>query len=217
LEALVARNPAHVVVGAAPGAGAHQLAEHVEQLEPDVVLVALEPHDAPDADTSPGGAFPALLPTPGGDGRASPAVVLLADLPEAEPAAWAAAALRAGVRAVLPREAGEAEIAAAVDAAAAGLVVLPGALVESLLPAAAPALPPRAPAPAGSPGQSLTPREAEVLGMLAEGLPNKLIAPRLGISEHTVKFHIASIFEKLGASSRTEAVTIGARRGLIML
>ncbi|HKC74673.1 MAG TPA: response regulator transcription factor, partial [Chloroflexota bacterium] len=63
----------------------------------------------------------------------------------------------------------------------------------------------------------LTPREIEVLGMLAEGLGNKTIARRLGISEHTVKFHVGSIFAKLDASSRTEAVTLGARRGLIML
>jgi DNA-binding NarL/FixJ family response regulator len=67
------------------------------------------------------------------------------------------------------------------------------------------------------PNQALTPREIEVLGMLAEGLGNKTIARRLGISEHTVKFHVGSIFTKLNASSRTEAVTLGARQGLIML
>jgi DNA-binding NarL/FixJ family response regulator len=53
--------------------------------------------------------------------------------------------------------------------------------------------------------------------MMAEGSGNKQIAFRLGISEHTVKFHVASIFAKLGASSRTEAVTLGVRRGLVML
>jgi NarL family two-component system response regulator YdfI len=56
-----------------------------------------------------------------------------------------------------------------------------------------------------------------VLGELARGVPNKTIAARLAISEHTVKFHIASIFAKLGVASRTEAVTQGVRRGLIML
>jgi len=61
----------------------------------------------------------------------------------------------------------------------------------------------------------ITPREIEVLRMLAEGLPNKEIAGRMRISDHTVKFHISSILEKLGASTRTEAVTIGIRRGLI--
>jgi DNA-binding NarL/FixJ family response regulator len=65
--------------------------------------------------------------------------------------------------------------------------------------------------------QPLTPREIEVLGMIAEGLGNKIIAARLGISEHTVKFHIASIFVKLNARSRTEAVTIGVRQGLLMI
>ncbi|HAZ43515.1 MAG TPA: DNA-binding response regulator, partial [Cyanobacteria bacterium UBA11369] len=59
--------------------------------------------------------------------------------------------------------------------------------------------------------------EIEVLGMLAEGMGNKTIARQLGISEHTVKFHVASILSKLNASSRTEAVTLGARLGLIML
>jgi two-component system, NarL family, response regulator YdfI len=68
-----------------------------------------------------------------------------------------------------------------------------------------------------TPAQPLTPREVEVLHMLAEGLGNKTIARRLGISEHTVKFHVGSIFAKLNASSRTEAVTLGVRQGLVML
>jgi DNA-binding CsgD family transcriptional regulator len=63
----------------------------------------------------------------------------------------------------------------------------------------------------------LTAREKEVLGLLARGLPNKRVARDLGISEHTVKFHVSSIFAKLGAQSRAEAVSIGARRGLISL
>lgn len=65
--------------------------------------------------------------------------------------------------------------------------------------------------------ESLTPREREVLAWLAEGLPNKAIAARLGISEHTVKFHVASIYGKLDASTRAEAVRRGLRRGLIAL
>ena len=72
-------------------------------------------------------------------------------------------------------------------------------------------------AAANIPVQPLTPREVEVLHMLAEGLGNKTIARRLGISEHTVKFHVGSIFSKLNASSRTEAVTVGVRQGLVML
>lgn len=66
-------------------------------------------------------------------------------------------------------------------------------------------------------GEPLTPREREVLEWLAEGLPNRLIAERLGISEHTVKFHVASIYGKLGVSTRAEAVRRGLRRGLIAI
>jgi DNA-binding NarL/FixJ family response regulator len=65
--------------------------------------------------------------------------------------------------------------------------------------------------------EELTAREIEVLRMLAEGFANKEIASRLGISDHTVKFHISSILAKLGASTRTEAVTLGVRKGLILL
>jgi DNA-binding NarL/FixJ family response regulator len=65
--------------------------------------------------------------------------------------------------------------------------------------------------------EALTARELEVLQLLASGLGNKEIASRLQISEHTVKFHVASIMGKLGAASRTEAVTVGIRRGLIMI
>lgn len=65
--------------------------------------------------------------------------------------------------------------------------------------------------------ESLTPRETDVLELLAEGLPNKAIAARLDISDQTVKFHVSSICGKLGASNRTEAVRLGVRRGLITL
>jgi len=63
----------------------------------------------------------------------------------------------------------------------------------------------------------LTPRELDVLAALADGASNKMIARRLGISFHTVKFHVASILEKLDAESRTEALAEAARRGLVML
>jgi DNA-binding NarL/FixJ family response regulator len=63
----------------------------------------------------------------------------------------------------------------------------------------------------------LTPREVEVLHLLAAGLPNKIIALRLGVSEHTAKFHVSSVLSKLGAASRTEAVTTAARRGILLL
>lgn len=65
--------------------------------------------------------------------------------------------------------------------------------------------------------EALTPREREILRLVAAGLPNKTIASRLRLSEHTIKFHLASIFSKLGAASRTEAVTRGIQLGLVMV
>lgn len=109
--------------------------------------------------------------------------------------------------AVAPPEAGPEELRAAVEAAAQGFVAVPRQLADQLAPRAT----------GEPPAESLTARESEVLGLLSQGLPNKQIALRLQISEHTVKFHIAAIFAKLGAASRTEAVSIGARQGLITL
>ena len=68
-----------------------------------------------------------------------------------------------------------------------------------------------------APQAEVTPRELQVLGLMAEGMPNKTIAARLGISEHTVKFHVNALLNKLGAHSRTEAVTRATRMGLIAL
>jgi DNA-binding NarL/FixJ family response regulator len=65
--------------------------------------------------------------------------------------------------------------------------------------------------------EALTPREVQVLELVAEGLPNKTIADRLSISDQTVKFHIASLSGKLGAANRTDAVRRAVRRGLITL
>ena len=65
--------------------------------------------------------------------------------------------------------------------------------------------------------EALTPREVQVLELLAEGLPNKAIAARLGISDQTVKFHVSAICGKLGAANRTDAVRRAVRRGLITL
>jgi DNA-binding NarL/FixJ family response regulator len=110
--------------------------------------------------------------------------------------------------AVVTPEASADELRAAVGAAAQGLVAVPRQLADQLTGVRAGIEPPAEP---------LTGRELEVLGLLSEGLPNKQIALRLQISEHTVKFHIASIFAKLNAASRTEAVSIGARQGLITL
>jgi DNA-binding NarL/FixJ family response regulator len=65
--------------------------------------------------------------------------------------------------------------------------------------------------------EPLTPREIQVLELLAEGLPNKAIAEQLAISDQTVKFHVASIYGKLGAANRTDAVRRAVRRGLVTL
>jgi DNA-binding NarL/FixJ family response regulator len=111
--------------------------------------------------------------------------------------------------AIVSPDAGPEELRAAVAAASQGFVAVPRQLADQLTGLRA--------LPAEGPAESLTAREAEVLTLLSEGLPNKQIALRLQISEHTVKFHIASIFAKLGAASRTEAVSIGARQGLITL
>jgi DNA-binding CsgD family transcriptional regulator len=73
------------------------------------------------------------------------------------------------------------------------------------------------PASASTPGDALTARELEVLALVAEGLPNKAIARELGISEHTAKFHVGSLLGKLGAGSRTEAVTLATRRGVLAI
>lgn len=130
-----------------------------------------------------------------------PVVALLPDETLA-PNAWAA-----GARALLLRDADPTTIAIALLAARQGLVVIDPTLADTVLSL-------RDPTP---PGEDLTPREAEVLALVAEGLPNKLIADRLDISENTVKYHLASILGKLGARTRTEAVIRAARLGLVML
>ena len=122
------------------------------------------------------------------------------------------AALGAGVRGLLPRGAPVAEIVAAIEAAAAGLTVVHPDLLALLFSPESKEIPQPAEFE-----QALTPRETEILNMMAEGLGNKQIAWSLKISEHTVKFHISSIFAKLHVSSRTEAVTSGIRQGLIVI
>jgi len=114
---------------------------------------------------------------------------------------------------IVPLDATAEQLQAAVRATAQGLIVLPTSrsswLYESSSFVEASNL--------AVPDESLTTREREVLELVSQGLSNKLIARRLQISEHTVKFHISSISTKLGASSRTDAVSRGLRRGLITL
>src|SRR5712692_7119691 len=171
LETLVKNSPSLKLVGSQQGI--RTIAQRVVELQPDVLLLDLEPEDS---------GFPALPAIGGG-------LPMVALVDEPEPG-WTAQALRSGVKAILPRDAGMDEILPAIQAAYAGLVLL---------------------------DPELTPREVEVLRMLAEGLGNRQMAQRLGISDHTVKFHISSILDKLGASTRTEAVTMGIRMGLILL
>jgi DNA-binding NarL/FixJ family response regulator len=136
------------------------------------------------------------------------ALLLLTDNVEA--AARALAALELPAWGVLPAGASPADVAAALEAVARGLVVMPAAAARG-----------RAARPPENDGQigasTLTTREHEVLVLASEGLSNREIASDLGISDHTVKFHLASIYAKLGASTRTEAVQRGLRSGLIEL
>jgi DNA-binding NarL/FixJ family response regulator len=117
-------------------------------------------------------------------------------------------ALRAGAHGVLSRATPTSTIAPAALAVAAGHWMLDAAFARSLLDLEGPA--PLAASP-------ISAREQEVLELLAEGLSNRDIATRLGISRHTAKFHVNAILEKLGAASRTEAVVLAARSGLLSL
>jgi len=117
--------------------------------------------------------------------------------------------LKSGVRAILARESDADDIVAAIYAAYRGQVLLSAEAAQNLAAVFGDQQEDSAML------EEITAREAEVLRMLAEGLANKDIARRLSISEHTVKFHISSILEKLGAATRTEAVMLGIRRGLI--
>lgn len=199
LESIVRASSELAMVGSSSDIAT--LAAMIEQHSPDVVLMQLGLHD----DEPVTEKLLALGVSP-----PAPAIVVLADDLHGD---WMTEALRLGVQGVLPRSATAEEIVPTVVAAAAGLVVLHADVFDSLV-SVLPSNPRTLPT---SPVQALTPREIEVLGMLAEGLGNKGIARRLSISEHTVKFHVSSIFTKLNASSRTEAVTLGARQGLIML
>jgi DNA-binding NarL/FixJ family response regulator len=188
LEALVASHPGIDLAGAYPDLTALEMA--LEALRPDVLLAAVPVEDL----------------APPADGRA-PVIVLLTN--ERTPT-WTREIFRLGVRALLSRDASAAEILAAVESAASGLAVVDPHELETLLASTATA-------PVSAETHTLTARELEVLRMMAEGAANKTIAWKLGISDHTVKFHVASILAKLNAASRTEAVTMGVRQGLILL
>jgi two-component system, NarL family, response regulator YdfI len=127
--------------------------------------------------------------------------------------------LKNGVRGILPREATAGEIGSAIVAAANNLIAAPPEILEMIVSSISiqdfsPETEKQSPTEWL---ESLTPREQEVLELLVEGESNKAIALHLNISEHTVKFHVASIFGKLGVNTRTEAVMQALRRGLVLL
>ncbi len=168
------------------------LASFARGTEPDVIVI--------DSDS-----VRDLLRVPAPDA----AIVLLTEISDARSISRL---LRSGVRAILSGESDPDDLLSAIYAAYDGLVLLSAPTAESLAAVYGDQL------DVGDElSEEITSRETEVLRMLAEGLVNKDIAVRLRISEHTVKFHISSILDKLGASTRTEAVTLGIRRGLITI
>jgi two-component system, NarL family, response regulator YdfI len=198
LETIIKTTPPLKLVSSAHSISA--LSAQARDFQPDIILADLERADPN---------FIALVSSIW-QAHAAPLFVILIDAPDSS---WTSRALRAGVKAILPRDALSEEIFSAIQAVHAGFVILDPEVTQELarhvhlesadhVPAAF---------------DDLTTREIEVLRMMADGLGNKQIASRLGISDHTIKFHISSILDKLGASSRTEAVTLGIRMGLILL
>jgi len=197
LAALLGATPGLQVVGQTTG-GDNLLAE-LDVFRPDAAVYDLGWSPQP-------GRLDALA------GTGLPLVVLLPDEEHAPATAAALAALGdaevPAVYGLLPREVEPHILAAALEAVAGGLVVLDPLLAAAVVPESA-----VTPAPT----EELTPRERDVLQLMAEGLANKAIAQRLGISDHTVKFHVNAILGKLGAQSRTEAVVRATRLGLLIL
>jgi len=196
LEAIVQADSRLELAGA--GSRTADLLTALRQFAPDVVLL-----DA-------GGTEVARLPPGLSDPSVAPAIVVLL---EPSRRSDILRALQAGVRGVIARDAHPGEITAALEAAHDGLAAFSPEILDLLLPASAEL--------AGEgelpPAEPLSERESEVLALMAEGAGNKEIAARLQISENTVKFHVSSILNKLGAATRTEAVTRGYKEGLILM
>jgi NarL family two-component system response regulator YdfI len=200
LETVVAGDRAVEVVGRS--ASLASAVRDIADAQPDVIVIQLDTFDVRE--------LAGLQATISGHaGFPFPAVVALAN---PRGMAGVARAVESGIRALLPLDASAAEIGGAIAAAVAGLVVLHPAFLEGMADVA-----PALRQPDATPATPLTERELEVLALMAQGLANKEIAGSLGISEHTVKFHIGSIFNKLDVSSRTEAVAEGIRAGLVLL
>jgi DNA-binding NarL/FixJ family response regulator len=171
-------------------AGTSRLASSIAVLSPDVVLWHVGAERALHVNDTP------EVP-----------LVVIVDQPEP---AWIHEFLSGKVRALLLGDASSAELVAAIQCAVSGLVTLSPKLRAFLRPGILTA-------DENEYAEHLTGREQEVLEMMMEGLSNKEIAMCLNVSTHTVKFHISSVLGKLGASTRTEAITIGLRRGLITI
>ncbi len=213
LQVLLARERRFQVVGAA--ADGLQAGQLIQELAPEVAVVALSSWELEEETLQE-------LRAAGASSRDRksrvPVVILTSQAAEPDDASQPPRG-----EALLPAEADPAQIAAAVCAVAAGLWVVHPNLGGKVTAGDEASMRARSGAPAVSASRAiganpaLTPRELEVLRMMADGLPNKAIAADLGITSHTVKFHIASILSKLDAESRTEAVTVGIRHGLILL
>ena len=194
LVAVLGTQPDFEVVGEA--ADGDEVVRLAESLGPDVILLDLE---------MPGTDGVAALEKLRDAGSAARTVVFTAyDTDER-----ILGSLRAGARGYLLKGASRQEIFGAIRTVHAGGSLMQPAVTDRLLE--------RIDRGDGRDTGNLTPRELEVLALLAHGLKNAEIAGRLFISERTVKFHVGSILAKLGADNRTEAVTIAAHRGLVRL
>jgi DNA-binding NarL/FixJ family response regulator len=194
------RDEAVVVAGGTPSAHEPPPMEDVD------VVIVVATHAMPLGD---------VLPSDGSDldeRVTGPATMVL--LERTEPSV-AQRAYAAGASAVLPIDAGAEELRAAVRAIASGLVVIPAGLSAELLSSTRRMSTEMSATQTGA--APLTSREREVLALLAQGFANKVIASRLGITEHTVKTHVAAVYEKLGARNRAEVLVAAARQGLVML
>jgi two-component system, NarL family, response regulator YdfI len=180
-------------------AGAALSSERMRESGAEILLADID-------STSQAEAFLRFLST------ASPlAAVALVDDPDP---VWTRRAIAAGVNAILAADASKDDLRLALEAANSGFVLLHPTSARLLFNPENISLPFEEDYRSV---EQLTAREREVLNLMSEGLGNREIALRLGISEHTAKFHASSILGKLGASSRTEAVSQGIRRGLISL
>lgn len=193
LRALLDADPQVEV--AAEAAALSELAGFSKQVDVYVVM-------AGEADALAEQVFPSGSETPAG-------VLLLTDSPEI---ALPLGGMPLRAWGILSPDCTESELLTALFAVDGGLVAaMPEQIATVLKPQQ------NYSSPDGSPEVALTPRELEVLTLLTEGLSNKQVSYQLGISEHTVKFHVTSIYNKLGVSNRAEAVRLGIQLGLIML